>query len=279
MAQVVGRPTPRVEGEEKVTGEAIYSADVALPDILWGKILRSPIPYGRIKRIDVSRAAQVPGVKSVITGQDVAGLLIGRQIYDTPILANDVVRFVGDKVAAVAAESEDAADQALQLIEIEYEEREPVLDPLEALKPTAALIHPDVLSYKGLPSPLESASNLFGYFCWGNGDTDAGFQQAYEIVENTFETHVVHQSYIEPHACVVKADSSGGGGDMGLLQDSLCSAPATLQRRWYRTGKTGFPSGSHRRGFRRQGGIHEYPRGLLPLTQERGAREGGHGLR
>ncbi|NIO08964.1 MAG: molybdopterin-dependent oxidoreductase [Deltaproteobacteria bacterium] len=225
MAQVVGRPTPRVEGIEKVTGSAVYSADVALPNTLWGKILRSPIPYGRIKRIDASRAAQVPGVKSVITGQDVAGLLIGRQIYDTPILANDVVRFVGDKVAAVAAETEEAADQALELIDVEYEELEPVLDSLEALKPTAPLIHPDVLSYKGLPSPLESASNLFGYFCWGNGDVDAGFQQADEIVENTFQTQVVHQSYIEPHACVVKADASGGAEIW-----ACCKTPFAVRR-------------------------------------------------
>jgi len=225
MAQVVGRSTPRVEGVEKVTGAALYSADVALPETLWGKILRSPISHGRIKRIDVSQAAQVPGVKSVITGQDVAGLRIGRQIYDTPILADDVVRFVGDKVAAVAAESEEAADQALLLIEVEYEELEPVLDPLEALKPTAPLIHPDILSYKGLPSKLESASNLFGYFCWGKGEIEAGFEQSDVIVENTFETQVVHQSYIEPHACVVKADSSGGAHIW-----ACCKTPFAVRR-------------------------------------------------
>ncbi len=207
MTQVVGRPTPRIEGKEKVTGGAVYSADVSMPGILWGKVLRSPIPYGRIKRIDISQTLQVPGVKSVITGQDVAGLRIGRQIVDTPILADDVVRFVGDKVAA---ETEEAAEQALDLIEVEYEELEPVLGPLEALSPSAPLLHPDVLSYKGLPSKLESASNLFAYFSWGHGDIDAGFQQADLIVENTFETQVVHQAYIEPHACVVKADPSGG---------------------------------------------------------------------
>ena len=76
MTQVVGKPTPRVEGELKVTGKALYSADMTLPDGLWGKCLRSPIPYGRIKRIDISKALNVPGVKAVITGQDVAGLRI-----------------------------------------------------------------------------------------------------------------------------------------------------------------------------------------------------------
>ena len=90
MTQVVGRPTPRVEGELKVTGKALYSADLNLPDTLWGKVLRSPISYGRIKSIDISKAWQVPGVKAVITGQDVAGLRIGRCIYDTPVLADGV---------------------------------------------------------------------------------------------------------------------------------------------------------------------------------------------
>ncbi|MCH8054707.1 MAG: xanthine dehydrogenase family protein molybdopterin-binding subunit, partial [Deltaproteobacteria bacterium] len=210
MTQVVGRPTPRVEGMEKVTGGAIYTADVALPGMLWGKVLRSPFSYGRIQHIDTSKALQVPGVKAVITGQDVTGMRIGRRIYDMPLLADGVVRFIGEKVAAVAAESEEAAERAVDLIEVEYEEMEPVLDPLEALKPTAHVLHPDLLSYKGLPAPLEAVSNVFAYFSWGKGEPQVGFQQADVIVENTFETQVVHQCYLEPHACVAKADPSGG---------------------------------------------------------------------
>ncbi len=210
MAQVIGRPTPRVEGEEKVTGRAVYTVDVALPGILWGKVLRSPIPYARIKRIDVSEALKVPGVKTVITGEDVKGLRIGRKIYDLPVLADGLVRFIGEKVAAVAAESEEAAEHAVDLIEVEYEEMEPLLDPMEALKPTAPLLHPEVLSYKGLPEKLEAPSNVFVYLSWGKGDLQAGFQQSDVIVENSFETQVVHQCYLEPHACVAKADPSGG---------------------------------------------------------------------
>jgi CO/xanthine dehydrogenase Mo-binding subunit len=210
MAQVVGRPTPRVEGELKVTGKAQYSADVSLPGTLWGKCLRSPISYGRIKSIDASKALQVPGVKAVITGQDVAGLRIGRCIYDTPVVADGVVRFIGEKVAAVAAETEEAAEQALDLIEVDYEEMEPLLDPLEAMKPNAPILHPDLLSYKGLPVPVEKLGNLFAYLKWGKGEIEAGFRQADLIVENSFTTQVTHQSYLEPHACVVKADPSGG---------------------------------------------------------------------
>ena len=210
MAQlVVGRSTPRVEGELKVTGKALYSGDLRLPGTLWGKCLRSPIPYGRIKNIDYSMALQVPGVKTVITGEDVAGLRIGRCIYDTPVMADGVVRFIGEKVAAVAAETKQAAEQALDLIEVEYEEMEPLLDPEAATKDGSPVLHPDLLSYKGLPVPLEKLSNVFAYLKWGKGDLEAGFRQADLIVENTFTTQVTHQAYLEPHACVVSARADG----------------------------------------------------------------------
>ena len=210
MTQVVGKPTPRVEGELKVTGRAIYSADVELPNILWGKVLRSPVCYGRIKKINTDKAREVPGVKAVISGEDVAGLRIGRCIYDTPVLADGLVRFIGEKVAAVAAETRLAAEQALDLIEIEYDELEPLLDPLAAIKDDAPILHPDLLSYKGLPVPVEKTSNVFAYLRWGKGDIEAGFKQADLIVENTFTTQVTHQSYLEPHACVVSAEPGGG---------------------------------------------------------------------
>src|SRR6266536_1655376 len=210
MMRVVGRPTPRVEGELKVTGKALYSADLNLPGTLWGKVLRSPISYGRIKSIDIAKARRVPGVKALITGQDVTGLRIGRCIYDTPVLADGVVRFIGEKVAAVAAEAEEAAAQALDLIEVAYDEQEPLFDPVEAKKPDAPVLHPDLLAYRGLPVPVEKLRNVFDYLKWGKGDIVAGFKQADLIVENTFTTQVTHQSYLEPHACVVKADSSGG---------------------------------------------------------------------
>src|SRR5437879_5299265 len=167
MTLVVGRPTPRVEGRLKVTGKAIYSADVGLPGMLWGKCLRSPILYGRIKSINTTKARQVPGVKAVVTGEDVRGLRIGRCIYDTPVVADGVVRFIGEKVAAVAAETEEAAEQALDLIEVEYEELDPLLDPVEAAKFDAPVLHPDLLSYKGLPVPVEKLGTVFAYLTWG----------------------------------------------------------------------------------------------------------------
>ena len=95
LKQVVGNPTPRVEGESKVSGKAVYAVDVTLPGMLWGKLLRSPIPSGKIKKIDTSKAAALPGVRAVVTGEDCTGLKIGRRLYDMPILADGRVRFVG----------------------------------------------------------------------------------------------------------------------------------------------------------------------------------------
>ena len=210
IKKVVGIPTPRVEGKDKVTGRAKYTVDVTLPGMLWGKVLRSPIPSGRIKRIDASRALRLPGVKTVITGEDLTGLKIGRRVYDMPILADGVVRFIGEKVAAVAAESEEIAEQALDLIEVEYEDLEPVLDPVKAMEPSAPLIHPEVMSYKGLPEKLAAPSNDFIYKTWKKGDISVGFKQAELIVENTFATKTVHHAYLEPHSCVVQANESGG---------------------------------------------------------------------
>jgi CO/xanthine dehydrogenase Mo-binding subunit len=209
MTQVVGRSTPRVEGVAKVTGQAQYSADLQLPETLWGRCLRSPVPYARIKKIDTSKAERVAGVKAVLTGLDVPGLRIGRCIYDTPVLADGIVRFIGEKVAAVAATSKQAAEAALELIEVEYDEMTPLLDPSEAVKDGSTVLHPDLLSYKGLPVPVEKASNLFAYLKWGKGDIEAGFKQADLIVENTFTTQVTHQSYLEPHACVAHTHADG----------------------------------------------------------------------
>jgi len=209
--KIIGVATPRSEGREKVSGAAIYATDVVLPKMLWAKALRSPIAYGRIKRIDITRAQAQPGVRAVITGADVRGHLIGRKIVDMPVLPDEFVRFIGEKVAVVAAESEAIAEAAVELIEVEYEELSPLLDPLEAVKPAAPLLHPEVQSYRGLLHEIKTPSNVFIDMTWTKGDVEAGFREADMIVENTFTTSPVHQAYIEPHACVVHAASSGRG--------------------------------------------------------------------
>src|SRR5690242_7903462 len=189
--KMIGTPTPRLEGPEKVSGKAMYASDVCLPGMLWCKVLRSPIAYGRIKRIDVSRALALSGVAAVVSGRDVTGLLIGRKIYDMPLLADGVVRFIGEKVAAVAAETEDIAEEAVESIAVEYEELEPLLDPLEALE-SQCLLHPEVQRYRGLLHPIPSPSNVFINMTWNKGDIDEGFRQADVVIENTFSTQPVH---------------------------------------------------------------------------------------
>ena len=101
--RVLGVPSPRVEGEEKVGGKAVYAVDVVLPNMLWVKALRSPIAHGRIKRLDIYKALAAPGVAAVITGAEFGGALIGKKIIDMPVLADGAVRYIGEKVAAVAA--------------------------------------------------------------------------------------------------------------------------------------------------------------------------------
>ena len=212
MAEVrsVGIPSPRVEGEEKVGGRARYAVDVILPNTLWVKVLRSPIAHGKIKKIDIIEAQKLPGVKTVLTGQDITGVRIGKKIVDIPLLADGVVRYIGEKVAAVAAKTEEVAERAVDLIDVEYEELPVVADPLEAIQSSAPLLHPDMANYKGLLHKIEVPSNVFVHLTWNKGDVEEGFRQSDVVVENTFQVPAVHQAYIEPHSCVVQAKLDGG---------------------------------------------------------------------
>jgi carbon-monoxide dehydrogenase large subunit len=207
--RVVGIPAPRVEGEQKVSGGAIYALDVVLPGMLWAKALRSPLPHARIKKIDTGRAQALAGVRAVLTGNDLSGAKIGKKIVDMPLLAEDVARFVGEKVAAVAADSEDIAAEAVELIDVEYEELPAVLDPLEAMRPGAPLIHPEVARYAGLVHPVERPGNVMVHLNWKKGDVAEGLKRADLVVENTFSAARVHHAYIEPHSCVVVAKNGG----------------------------------------------------------------------
>jgi len=205
----VGIPSPRVEGEQKVGGGAVYAVDVTLPEMLWAKVLRSPIAHGRIKKIDASRARALPGVRAVLTGADLSGARIGKKIVDMPLLAETVVRYAGEKVAAVAAESEAIAEAGLDLIDVEYEELPVITDPIEAMSANAPLIHPDVAGYKGLLHKIDAPSNVFVRLSWKKGEVEEGFRQSDMVVENTFTVPAVHQAYIEPHCSVVRVNADG----------------------------------------------------------------------
>jgi CO/xanthine dehydrogenase Mo-binding subunit len=206
----VGIPSPRVEGEQKVSGGAVYAVDVGLPDMLWAKVLRSPVAHGRIKKIDATAALALPGVKAIVTGADLAGAKIGKKIVDMPILADGVVRYVGEKVAAVAAESEAVAEAAVDLIDVEYEDLPIVTDPLQAADPSAPLLHPHLADYKGLLHKIDTPSNVFVHLTWKKGEVTEGFRQSDVVVENTFTVPAVHQAYIEPHSSLVRVNADGG---------------------------------------------------------------------
>ena len=209
MATVIGERVPRVEGVEKVTGAALYSANVLLPGTIWGKSVRSPHVYARIKRIDVSKAKALPGVLAVITAKDIKNNLIGKRLRDQRILADDVVRFVGERVAAVAAEDKDVAEAAVDLIEVEYEELEPLLDPLQAMSDAAPVLHPDFKSYAGVPANLPDIKNIHAYTKMERGDLAAGYAESDVVVEGSYTTAMMHQAYIEPSATVLSIDDEG----------------------------------------------------------------------
>ena len=146
-SEIIGQSLSRIDGPDKVTGETLYTADVILPGMLTGKILRSPYPHARIRSIDTRAAWNVPGVKAVVTGEDARGCLQGKVLRDMPVLCWDRVRYIGDRVAAVAADTPEAADEALLLIEVDYEVLPAVYDPIKAMEPEAPLIHDDVAAY------------------------------------------------------------------------------------------------------------------------------------
>jgi CO/xanthine dehydrogenase Mo-binding subunit len=209
--KVISTPVPRAEGLEKVSGRTLYAADVDRLGVLWGKILRSPYPHARILKVDVSRARQVPGVAAIVTGEDAKGSYIGKQIRDMPVLCWDVVRFIGDRVAAVAAETRDAAEEAVNLIDVEYDELPAVFDPLEAMQADAPLLHADLSVYDGVPKDTLALDvhNGLTRLHWRKGDVEGGFRAADLVLEHTFRVPARHQGYIEPHASMVAVEADG----------------------------------------------------------------------
>jgi CO/xanthine dehydrogenase Mo-binding subunit len=210
-ASVIGAAVGRVEGADKVSGQATYGADVHFPDALWGKILRSPYPHARIKSIDTSKAWKVTGVKAIVTGRDEPERYQGKSIRDIPVLCWDKVRYIGDKVAAVAAEDKDAAEEAVHLIDVEYEELPAVFDVLEAIKPGAPVLHENAPGYDGAPADImaPAGGNIVNKLTFGKGDIEKGFREADLVIEHTFRMPIHHQGYLEPQSFLVKIDDDG----------------------------------------------------------------------
>jgi CO/xanthine dehydrogenase Mo-binding subunit len=206
--RIVGQPIARLDGIDKVTGAARYTGDVTLPGLCWGKALRSPLPHARIVRIDTSKAKALPGVLGVLTARDLPDVLVGRRMFDMPVLARDRVRFIGEKVAVVAAVDPDVAEEAVALIEVEYDDLPAVFDPVAAIEPGAPVVHDDPGAYEGAPAERPHP-NVQSVLRFKLGDVEAGFREASRVFEHTFTTQLAHQGYLEPHAGVVALDADG----------------------------------------------------------------------
>jgi CO/xanthine dehydrogenase Mo-binding subunit len=206
--RVVGKSLPRLDAVAKVTGRAIYAVDFALPGMLHGKILRSTQPHALLRRVDTSQARQLPGVRAVLSAQDVPMVHFGGVVQDDTVFAVDRVRYVGQPLAAVAADRPDVAEEALRRIAVEYEPLPAVYDPEEAMRPGAPLIHPDWQSYRTAGDVLR-AGNVCARSFVQTGDVDTAMAQADYVFTDRFETQSQHQGYVEPRVAVARMEANG----------------------------------------------------------------------
>ena len=206
---VIGKPTRANRSHEIVTGQAHFCPDIHLPGLLVGKLLYPKFPCARITCLDVSSARKLPGVLTILTAADIPGE--NSYLYalpaDQPLLVADMVRYQGDMLAAVAAETEEAAQAALEAIKVEYEPLVGVYDVLEAMQPGARQVWPD-------------RGNVFDHLTINHGDIDAGFKQADIIIENTFYTPLVEHAFLETEGALAYQDENGS-----MVVYSSCQAP------------------------------------------------------
>ena len=192
----VGRSIPRKDGTGKVTGETKYFSDMSLPNMLWAKAVRSKHPHALIKKIDTTRAQSVPGVVTVLTHKDIPGLnAFGIVKPDQPVLCSDKVRYLGDSVAVVAAESKEIAEAAAELVEVEYEPLPVVSDPLKAMRPESPKVH--------------ASGNIQRHATVRVGNVEDAFRSAKVVVENTFRTGRQMHMFLETEAGIGMLDEKG----------------------------------------------------------------------
>ena len=229
--KVAGTSAARLEGIAKVTGEATYTGDLELPGMVVAKVLRSPLAHARVVKLDARRAEQVPGCLMVLTRDQLAGInyVYGSIYKDQSIVALDRVRYVGDPVVAVAAEDEDAADEALALIDVEYEELPAVTNIEEAIAPGAPLVHETAAaagelraSSYDVPEKFKG-TNICYHFGFSRGDVEEGFAKSAHVFEDTFRFQKVQHCSLEPHVNI-----SHFTGDK-LTVWSACQDPFTLR--------------------------------------------------
>lgn len=206
----VGENKPRIDAREKVTGAAVFADDIQFGNgLLHARIKRSPHPHALIKRLDVSKARALPGVKAVVTGEDFPGY-IGLYLQDRYIFCRDRVRYVGDPVAGVAAASEEIAQQALDLIEVEYEPLEAVLDPEFGASAGAPLLHPDLGKYvvAGFIFP-QAGTNISNHFKIRKGEVGEAWEKCAAVIERKYRIPHIQHVPIEPHVAVARVAETG----------------------------------------------------------------------
>src|SRR5712671_7031955 len=216
--KVVGTRPIRPDGVDKVIGRANFGSDMVMPGMLWGKIKRSPHAHARIRSIKTDRAQALPGVKAVVTSADFPEIaseeaFVGEgpmnfRDLSSNCMARGKVLYDGHAVAAVAATSPAIAEEACELIEVEYHVLPHVIDVEEAMKPDAPLLHDDLFTQGVEPKPTHP-SNVAKMIGFTKGDLDAGFREADVVIQRRYSNAPVHQAYIEPHACVVSAAADG----------------------------------------------------------------------
>jgi CO/xanthine dehydrogenase Mo-binding subunit len=209
-SEPVGKNVPRVDVYDKMTGAAMYADDLQFgPGLYFGRLVRSPCAHALIKNVDARKALEVPGVKGVVTGKDTP-TRIGLYLKDRHIFALDRARYVGDAVAGVVATGEEIAEQAAQLVEVEYKKLPAIFDPVEAAQPDAPLIHPDLEKYEVVNFIFpEPGTNISEHFKLRKGDTEAAWPKCAAVVEGTFRLPNIQHVPIEPHVAVALWEPSG----------------------------------------------------------------------
>ena len=206
--KVVGQSHTRHDAREKVTGSATYASDVYLPGMLMCKILASTRSHARILKIDTAGAERLPGVHCVVTGKDFPDVRFGSgAVRDRRIMARDEVFYVGEPVAAVAADDELTAREALDLIRVEYQDLDSVVDPLEAIRSTSPLVHSDLANFEGYSFSI--GGNNGTMLDADRGDVDQAFRDADHVFEETFRSQAINQGFLEPMACVAQMEPNG----------------------------------------------------------------------
>lgn len=213
---VVGKSAIRLDALEKVTGDAQYCTDIEVPGMLHGKILKSPYPHAKIISIDTSRAEKLRGVRTIVTNKDAPEKRYGGYLKDQHVLCRDVVRYIGDSVAAVAADTLEIAEKAIELIDVEYEELPAVFDVEQAWETNPpAKVHPDLSNYEAYIAQglyvkrEENRPNVAHHHIVRQGDMERGFQEADLILENKFTTARMQHVPFEPHICIIKVEADG----------------------------------------------------------------------